>query len=93
MDASIQFYGPKPCLHIPYNITKRVIGGFTERESNTRWNKSTQYRQSKLFLKSYDKKNTRQLMSQRRTNIALVAGITTGLFLLDTGNTPNSKPP
>ncbi|CAH2241509.1 jg10676 [Pararge aegeria aegeria] len=42
-----------------------------------------QYRQSKLFLKSFYKKKTKQLMSRSRTNIALVAGITTGHCLLN----------
>ncbi|CAH2265170.1 jg16826 [Pararge aegeria aegeria] len=68
---------------MPYNITKKVIEGITEKESNAKWNNLTPYRQSKFFLKSFDKKKTKQVMLQSRTTIALVAGISTGHCLLN----------
>ncbi|XP_052744146.1 uncharacterized protein LOC128199286 [Bicyclus anynana] len=83
MGAGLEFLGPEPCLPIPYSIIKRVIEGIIERESNTRWNSSTKCRQSKMFLKSFDKKKTTQLLLQSRLNIALVAGMTTGHCLLN----------
>ena len=36
-----------------------------------------------MFLKAYDKKKTTHLLSQSRTNIALVVGMTTGHCLLN----------
>ncbi|CAH2268033.1 jg10221 [Pararge aegeria aegeria] len=81
MGASIQFYGLSLVSH---SIQHHKKSGRRHHGKRIEC-KMEQFNaiQAIEIVKSFDKKKTKQLMSQSRTNIALVAGITKGHYLLN----------
>lgn len=76
--ADENFYGPEPSLPIPGSVTKRIISLKIRQEANTRWTSQQTCRQAKIFIKNYDNKRTKELLSLNKKQIRIVIGMVTG---------------
>ena len=77
--AKMEFIGPEPALPISKGSIKSMINQRTMRQHKEYWDKSTQYRQSKLLMKEpMSGEQRKYIMKMTRKEMRGLVGVMTG---------------